>query len=289
MGLASNQPTTAAYCAKQQSIRSIYGLGRCQDDLDQFLCTSHKSACRRTLSFEGPARDCTLSLDLNDANNFPKPLFGCCAYYNNPGRDFCAWQAEECLLDDNSNLYSFTKADPALLHAHATSCKCNDVHVGACVSTQQGISVADNAVTYCAVTKEVCVNEPGFEYMSALKYQQKFKRSCRLCDSSDVVVTEAPPTTASAPSVAPPTSKPLQKLPTVVAAPSRSNTSQGQTGLVVGGTLGGLVLVGIVVTLLISALQGRPQRVVVEEEIVEANHDLEGSEEPLPAKDAVMT
>jgi len=230
--LASNA-NPSVDCSSQESIRSILAMGRCNNDSDEYLCTSDRSACRRKSSFHR-TNDCTLHQDSFAMNDFHKPMFGRCHHNRNPGRDWCAWKSSECIGDD----FNFGLAHPDAVHAAFESCECNDLHIGACVNTNGEVDTH-----YCAITEDACNTEPDYTYMSALDFQSEKKSSCRLCDST-IITTTNPPTVPPTKIATVPTTS------TILTIPKNSmNNNSGSKKLSTGAVVGicaGIVAVAII-------------------------------------------
>jgi len=237
--LASNDPDID--CSSQESVRSILALGRCNNDSDEYLCTSDRSACRQKSSFHR-TKDCTLHQDSSiSPNNFDKAMFGRCHHNRNPGRDWCAWKSSECSTDDNN--FNFGIAHPDAVHPAWESCECKDVHVGACVN-------ANEETRYCAITADACTTELDYTYMPALDFQREQRSSCRLCDSTIITTTTNPPT--NSPTVVPNNMIPTTSAITIPKNSMNNNNNFGSnnnklsTGAVVGIVVG-VVAVAIII------------------------------------------
>lgn len=297
--LARNKPIQADLCSRQSTIRSIFTLGRCSSADENFLCTSHASACRRMLNFAHVA-DCDLEHDYSNLNDFALPFFGYCAHRNNPARDWCAWQRSECVAYDDNALFSFARPDPVNARSGTTTaCRCRDVHVGACVATTTDIG-ARKPVYYCAVTEASCETEPNFVYLPVLQFQDQFQISCRLCDSTTTVNPRPPPTTPDVLPAPPPISSipvnpaPSPLPPLLLPNPSFDSSSDSgddhrgshrlsmgtKVGIIVSATLGmGTILTMLFVMLVV--VKHRKKRTTLQRSssVAGQEHDQQQEEE----------
>mmetsp|Transcript_28722 Transcript_28722/g.61641 ORF Transcript_28722/g.61641 Transcript_28722/m.61641 type:complete len:370 (-) Transcript_28722:28-1137(-) len=268
--LAQNDPQWATRCGSQLEVRFIPGLGRCQSELEDYLCTSDRSACIQPRSFERPVNDCNLLQDKFAGTSYGVPQFGRCAHSRNPTRDFCAWSKVDCDSPEGATAnteFTFQVADPSMGHVSHDNCGCHSVHVGACVSEE---------VWYCAVSEEVCQAEKGFRHYPVLEFQAFSNTSCRLCDATNVDLPAPSPSPVVVPKPASPpvaslviTQKPVannpapnfsaQKVP-VTEPESISAKANDQTkndgGIVVEYFVGGLAAAAVFVLAVLLGVKG---------------------------------
>ena len=268
--LSQNDPEWATRCGSQPEVRLIPGLGRCQSEVEDYLCTSDRSACIQPRSFERPVNDCTLLQDKFPGTSYGVPQFGRCAHSRNPGRDFCVWSKMDCESPEGATAnseFAFQVAEPSMGHVSHSNCECNSVHVGACVS---------DSVWYCAVSEEVCQGEEGFRYYPVLEFQAYSNTSCRLCDATNVDLPAALPSPVVVPNpTSPPvasvvvTQKPVANNPVptfstpkvpVIEPESFSAKAKDLTkndgGIVIGYVFGGLAVVAVLVLAVLLGAKG---------------------------------
>lgn len=179
--VVNNRADILTLCAAQQSIRKLNSVGRCNNSADRYICTSDKSACRFSRSFSPFVLDCNLIDDYLPSNPFPTSHYGSCQSNTPSIPSFCAWKSSECI----GSVYSFRSAD-AFFANSLPDCRCDDVVVGACQSTN------DPSQYYCAVSEDVCTSDTEeHQYLPALSVQERLRTTCKLCD------TLPPPTKTS--------------------------------------------------------------------------------------------
>lgn len=281
--LEQNNPQWATRCGSQLAVRIIQGLGRCQNESEDYLCTSDSSACVRPLAFERPVNDCNLLQDSFGGTNYDIPHFGRCAHTRNPARDFCAWSKEDCKYDDATanEEFVFQVADPSRSAGRGGwgNCECKDVHVGACVN--EGANAIDS-VWYCAVSENACSSTRGeedFRYYPVLEFQAYSKKSCRLCDGMNIDIPPSPspvepnPTASQIVSPKTPIINPVAPAPTfgpVVSAPtfgpvvptstfstpSTISNDRNNAGIVIGSVIGGLTAAAAMALIILAITKG---------------------------------
>ena len=177
--MAENDAVNAATCAAQGSIHNIPALGRCDSESERYICTSHASACRNSISFRPLDADCTVTADYRPNDTpFVESYYGECDPTEDVGKvagkePYCAWKFSEC---ESGGLYTFENAD-AFFASGLPKCQCDDVQTGACVST------TDPSDYFCAVTEEVCLQEAGWTYSKSYDVQANLGVTCKLCDT----------------------------------------------------------------------------------------------------------
>jgi len=170
--LATNDINLSNQCSKQDKIRKLRSLGRCNGNADRYICTSDKTACRFQAVFSPLTTDCDLVHDNLSSNEFTNAHFGFCN--GRGGRsDFCAWSFREC--GGNTSMYEWEIADPFFANQNP-DCHCDDVKTGACIDKNENIM-------YCAVAPEVCIEDEGFTYLKVLDLKSQLNMTCNLCDT----------------------------------------------------------------------------------------------------------
>lgn len=247
---ATNNQEVANGCSSQETIRRLRSLGRCDGQADRYICTSDKTACRFSAVFEPFADDCDLVQDFMESNEFSTSHYGFCRAQQPDREDFCAWRFKEC----GGDIWEWQIADPFFANQNP-DCHCDDVKTGACIKSETND-------TFCAVTKEVCEGDEGYEYVSVLDLESDFNTTCKLCDTLPPLSTllVAPsvsptsyPTLLSTVMVRPPlisTNDPtLPPTTIVVSSPASSTIRSIQSGYLGVGAVVGIVvgsLVGVV-------------------------------------------
>ena len=267
------EPLRATECALQENIKNIPAMGRCDAESERYICTSHQTACRFSATFQEDDPDCRVVYDYSETDSFfDKSYFPRCevddsdtvgtAYDATPPNleDFCVWQFTECPNDQ----YDFDIADDFFANGKP-NCQCDQVKVGACISTINNDNNEEGSSYFCAVSKEVCDTEDDYSYLKALQVELQLNVTCKLCDTLPFADTQGTggnmpssptmrPQVAIQPSNTPPSPSP-KRLPTTSPTPlvkSVDSSSQltgsgdlltsGQTAGVVIGTLAILLL-----------------------------------------------
>ena len=179
--LTSNDPMRAAECALQENIKIIPAMGRCDAEGERFICTSHRTGCRFSATFQEYDSDCRVVYDYSKTNLvFDKSYFPRCLVQDTWDTiAFCVWQFNECPSDK----YGFAVADDfgAL---GKPNCQCDQVKVGACISSINSNTNENEGSSYfCAVSKEVCDTEDNYSYLNALQVESQLNVTCKLCDT----------------------------------------------------------------------------------------------------------
>jgi len=169
--LDSNNIEVAEQCSRQETLRQLQSMGRCNSSADRFICTSDKTACRFSSVFEAFATDCNLVVDFYASNEFTNSHYGYCE--DRIGKnDFCAWNFKDCVDPD---LWEWNIADPFFANQNP-DCHCDKVKTGACVNE----STEDR---FCAVMDEACGDDDGYTFYRVLELENKYGVICKLCDT----------------------------------------------------------------------------------------------------------
>lgn len=169
--LYENKNDFFVQCSKQEKLRELQSMGRCNSSADRYICTSHQASCRFSAVFEAFATDCNLVVDSFPSNEFVNAHYGFCEDLT-ARNDFCAWSFKEC---GDPDLWEWNIADPFFANQNP-DCHCDKVKTGACVNE----STNDR---FCAVTKESCGGDDGFIYFGVLELEERFQVTCKLCDT----------------------------------------------------------------------------------------------------------
>mmetsp|Transcript_42601 Transcript_42601/g.103041 ORF Transcript_42601/g.103041 Transcript_42601/m.103041 type:complete len:315 (-) Transcript_42601:1974-2918(-) len=160
-------------------------VGRCINrQVDDFICTSHKSACALSTQFNPLDEDCDLRYDLTqDRDTF----YTRCWF--DEDLNFCVWDMEEC----TGGPLRFSWVTPA---AHYQNCRCDEVRTGACYH--------EGTDTYtCAVSALGCDSDSKYVRWQELYFSNSTSHiGCQLCKDPKLSSTR-PPTPVVAPTVPP--------------------------------------------------------------------------------------
>jgi len=309
--LSLNDSMRAKECAFLENIKNIRAMGRCDAESERYICTSHKTACRFSATFQAYDSDCGLVDDSKPNSFFDKSYFPRCEVVTNAPsgypseapssvppniptltpsdiasqttdilEDFCVWQFNEC----PKNKYKFDVADH-FFSGGKPNCQCDQVKVGAC------ISVNYNEEYFCSVSKEVCDTENGYSYLKAEEVESQLNITCKLCDKlaqsdtqgigGNMPSSPATPLAKTPRPTPPPTPLPTP-LPTPKTTPLPTSTKSRTGDMVVQqneGSLETVQIIGIVIgtlvfVLLVIAIYARMARKMRQEkEIVENARD----------------
>jgi len=215
--LTSNDPMRAAECALQENIKIIPAMGRCDAEGERFICTSHRTGCRISATFQEYDADCRVVYDYSKTNLvFDKSYFPRCLVQDTWDIiAFCVWQFNECPSDK----YGFAVADDFGAEGKP-NCQCDQVKVGACISSINSNNNENEGSSYfCAVSKEVCDTEDNYSYLNALQVESQLNVTCKLCDTLPFVDTQG--TGGNMPST-PTMTPPAMIQPTTTPRPSQT-------------------------------------------------------------------
>jgi len=237
-------------------------IGRC---LLENKCALRATDCGTGLSamdanFRADDPTCTIQRDKAlewDVSDPQFTQFGSCLDKTS-GEYFCVYDPKNC---EDSGTEVYVNAVDTL--AAGVVCDCSEVHVSACIT--------DSKRAFCAINAEGC--RERWPYYSP--HTQRLDRDdnstivntptpgidCRLCRKRNTPSPTASPTTFLKPTQNPtsnPTASPMTVLPTVqsrdesrsgltaTADPAESNDKNSHTGAIIGGTIGGVVFIGII-------------------------------------------
>eukprot|EP00977_Amphora_coffeiformis_P010683 scaffold2510_cov169-Amphora_coffeaeformis.AAC.34 len=235
-------------------------LGRCTNrQIDDFICTSHNTACAISTQFDPYDAQCNLRNDstYNRATFYSRCWFG-------EDLNFCVWDMEEC----TGGPLLFNLVTPA---SQNQNCRCNEVRTGACYHEET------DSYT-CAVSALGC--DFGSKY---IRWQELYFSNasrhiidCQLCKAT-IKLPTGPPTPNAAPTLSPAS---ITNETSATAPMEQSNLRSGElaAAIAIPALLGALVL---------ACWIGRPQNAMFssfgmdfdeDDEIREDNEDHQGLE-----------
>jgi len=291
----------ATECALLENIKSIPALGRCDAESERYICTSHKTACRFSATFQAYDSDCKVVYDSKPNSFFDRSYFPQCNVITNAPsgspseapssmspnlstqthsditlqttnilEDFCVWQFNEC----PKNKYKFEVADEFFANGKP-NCQCDQVKVGACISSN------NNEEYFCAVSKEVCDTENGYSYLKVGEVESRLNITCKLCGDLSLLDTQG--TGGNMPSfptkpLAKPTTTTAEIKPTTTTADmviQQDERSLTTDQIIVGSAIGALVLLILVITIYARMVRKRRNERKVVEDAQDENIDSE--------------
>lgn len=207
-------------------------VGRCINrQIDDFICTSHNSACALSNQFTPLDEECNLRDDLtNDRATF----YSRCWF--DEDLNFCVWDMDECA----GGPLLFFSVTPA---SHYQTCRCDEVRTGACYH--------EGTDTYtCAVSALGCDSDSKYVRWQDLNFSPATRHiDCRLCKDPPKSPTK-PPTPLVAPT-----------LPPAAFSDRTATTAPLEQGTLAPGELIAVIVVpALLVALSLACCIGRQQR-----------------------------
>ena len=163
-------------------------VGRCINrQIDDFICTSHNTACALSNQFNPLDEECDMR---NDLTNNRATFYSRCWF--DEDLNFCVWDMAEC----TGGPLLFNSVTPA---SQYQNCRCDEVRTGACYH--------EGSDTYtCAVSALGCDSESKYVRWQDLYFSDATRHiDCQLCNKVPPKSPTRAPTTFVAPTFSPAT------------------------------------------------------------------------------------
>eukprot|EP00549_Striatella_unipunctata_P007797 CAMPEP_0118682848 /NCGR_PEP_ID=MMETSP0800-20121206/5705_1 /TAXON_ID=210618 ORGANISM="Striatella unipunctata, Strain CCMP2910" /NCGR_SAMPLE_ID=MMETSP0800 /ASSEMBLY_ACC=CAM_ASM_000638 /LENGTH=471 /DNA_ID=CAMNT_0006579267 /DNA_START=116 /DNA_END=1531 /DNA_ORIENTATION=+ len=234
--LRSSPSSQEAVMCLTRSATEELTTGRCNSDLDDFICTGSPDTCQDEFEFVSPAHGCNMLADTSTTLNTGRARYGACEHTSDGvfTDKTCFWDKKDCPLTLDEYI---PNGFNWLVGRLATDCTCEVVETGACKDNG-----ALDDIT-CAVSHEACDTSKGEIWIAALHLKALTGVDCRLCRPYDPFSpTLAPTRSPSGPTIRYPTYQPTEQ--TGIAIPEKDEVAI--VGILLGTSVG-LVLIALLI------------------------------------------